>query len=217
MDYKAVLFDFDYTLGDATFAIVAGFTHALSTMGHPVPSEDVIRHTVGLMLSDAYTSITGDNDPDRRIQFRDLFMEVGHAIQVKEPIPLFEGARELLLALYEAGIPVGIVSSKRQMALDAIFTNLGLKDKVSLIIGGNSVTRPKPDPEGLLKAAEMLSLSPSEILYCGDTIIDAQAAQDGEFPFYAVLNGTTGAQAFDSFPKVGIATHLNQLHSHLLG
>ena len=55
MNYKAVLFDFDYTLGDATEAIVAGFTYAFREMGLPIPDRDSIRGTVGLMLEDAYT------------------------------------------------------------------------------------------------------------------------------------------------------------------
>ena len=45
MEYQAVLFDFDYTLGDATEAIVAGFTHAFSHMGHPIPSREEVRGT----------------------------------------------------------------------------------------------------------------------------------------------------------------------------
>ena len=33
--YKAVCFDFDYTLGDATDSIVAGFQHGMAEMGWP--------------------------------------------------------------------------------------------------------------------------------------------------------------------------------------
>ena len=33
MDYKGILFDFDYTLGDATEAIHQAFVYALTTMG----------------------------------------------------------------------------------------------------------------------------------------------------------------------------------------
>ena len=46
MDYKAVIFDFDYTLGDATDAIFAGFRHGFSVMGYPEPDRETVRHTV---------------------------------------------------------------------------------------------------------------------------------------------------------------------------
>ena len=60
MDYKAVIFDFDYTLGDATDAIFAGFRHGFSVMGYPEPDRETVRHTVGMLLEDAYTQLTGD-------------------------------------------------------------------------------------------------------------------------------------------------------------
>ena len=43
MDYKAVFFDFDYTLGDATEAIVAGFQYAFAKMGLPEPEREAVR------------------------------------------------------------------------------------------------------------------------------------------------------------------------------
>ena len=46
MQYKAVFFDFDYTLGDGTEAIMAGFRHGFSVMGLPEPAYDAVRRTV---------------------------------------------------------------------------------------------------------------------------------------------------------------------------
>ena len=57
MKFKAVLFDFDYTLGDATESIVAGFRHAFEKMGLPEPAEDAVRLTVGYLLKDGYTML----------------------------------------------------------------------------------------------------------------------------------------------------------------
>ncbi len=50
MTYKAVFFDFDYTLGDATDAIMAGFTHGLTLLGWPAPEREAVRRTVGQPL-----------------------------------------------------------------------------------------------------------------------------------------------------------------------
>ena len=52
MGYRAICFDFDYTLGDATDAIVAGYTYALTQMGWPAPDREAVRRTVGYMLED---------------------------------------------------------------------------------------------------------------------------------------------------------------------
>ena len=61
MRYRGVFFDFDYTLGDATDAIFAGFTHGMTALGYPVPEREAVRRTVGLVLEDAYTALSGDD------------------------------------------------------------------------------------------------------------------------------------------------------------
>ena len=67
--YRAVCFDFDYTLADATDSIVAGFQHGFTKMGWPAPDRETVRGTIGYLLEDAYTMLTGDSDPARRAQF----------------------------------------------------------------------------------------------------------------------------------------------------
>ena len=75
MKYQAVLFDFDYTLGDATPSIYEGFCHAFEHMGLPQPGLDQVRQTVGHTLQDAYTMLTGDADAQRREECRKWFHE----------------------------------------------------------------------------------------------------------------------------------------------
>ena len=214
MEYQAVLFDFDYTLGDATEAIVAGFTHAFSHMGHPVPGREEVRGTVGMMLEDAYTFLTKETDPARRAEFRRLFAEVGHPMQMAG-VPLFPGAAGLVLALRDAGVPTGVISSKRTDTLISILAQHGLDKVFSLVIGGDKVTKPKPDPEGILAAAAALSLRPGQVLYCGDTVIDAEAAQRAGARFCPVLNGVTPAEAFAPYPWEHVASDLTELRRWL--
>lgn len=214
MKYKAVCFDFDYTLGDATDAILAGFTHALTTMGWPAPEREAVRRTVGYMIEDAYTMLTGDADPAHREQMRPLFVEVAHPMQV-EHTPLFPGAMELLTHLREQGIRLGIVSSKRTQVLREVLEHNGALDFFDVIIGSDVVKRHKPDPEGLRLAMEQLGISPGQVLYCGDTLIDARTAQRAGVDFCAVLNGTTTEQEFLSMPHVCIAHDLWELNRWL--
>ena len=56
--FQAVCFDFDYTLGDCTESIIAGFRHGLTALGWPEPDREAIRATIGYLLEDAYTMLT---------------------------------------------------------------------------------------------------------------------------------------------------------------
>lgn len=208
--YKGVCFDFDYTLGDCTDSIVAGFQYAFQNLGWPEPDRETVRGTIGFLLEDSYTMLTQDDDEGRRAKFRQYFIEVAMERQRRETI-LFPGARELLTGLQAAGIPVGIVSTKRGDTIEIILENHGLRDTVALVIGSMDVKKPKPDPQGLCAAMERMGIGPEELLFCGDTVLDAGAAQNAGCDFAAVLNGTTPAEAFAPFPCVHIAPDLLDL------
>ena len=210
MNYQAVLFDFDYTLGDTTEPIVRGFRYAFERMGLPAPEREAVRGTIGHMLEDAFTILSGETSPERRAEFRRWFTEKAHPLQVSET-RLFPGAGELLSALRAAGVPTGVVSTKNSAVLREILAARGVLDWMSVTLGGDMVSRPKPDPEGLLRAAGELGLAPEEILFCGDTVLDAQAAQGAGCAFCGVLNGTTPAKDLEAFPHVHIAPDLVEL------
>ena len=208
--YPAVCFDFDYTLADATDSIVAGFQYGFTRLGWPVPDRETVRRTVGYLLEDAYTLLTGDRDPEHRAAFRPLFLEASMERQRRETT-LFPGADALLRGLHRRGVRQAIVSSKRGDTIQIILDRLGLLQELDLVIGSADVRRHKPDPEGLLLAMERLGVSPGDTLFCGDTVLDAGAAQNAGCHFAAVLNGTTPAAAFAPFSPDHIAPDLDDL------
>ena len=210
MKYKAVLFDFDYTLGDSTVPIVNSYTAALAEMGWPAPDREAVRATIGYTLQDGYTMLTGDDSEEHRQAFFPRFKAHAGPVMVRDSV-LCPGAEKVLNWLGEQGIQTGIVSTKGSDQIAGIFDKYGLREGLSLIIGGQDVTRNKPDPEGLNLALERLGLDKKEVLFCGDTVIDAETAVRAGVDFCAVLNGTTPAEAFAVYPNVHIAPDLAEL------
>ena len=212
--FKAVCFDFDYTLGDCTDSIVAGFVNGLTGLGWPAPDRETVRGTIGYLLEDSYTMLTGDDDPAHQAKFRALFSEVAVERQRKETT-LFPGAAELLRGLKAQGVKTAIVSTKRGDTIRIVMANHGLGDVLDLVIGSADVTRHKPDPEGLLAAMDRLGVRPQDTLFCGDTVLDAGAAKNAGCHFAAVLNGITPGSDFAPFPTDHIAPDLWDLAAWL--
>ena len=75
MQPKAVLFDFDYTLGDCTDAIYACIGFALTTLGYGQPTLFAVRPTIGLTLPHTYAALTGDQCPEKAQEFAELFLQ----------------------------------------------------------------------------------------------------------------------------------------------
>lgn len=215
MKYRGIFFDFDYTLGDATEAIVAGFLYGLHTMGYPIPTREEIRHTVGFVLKDGFTNITGERDEAKRDEFCKLYRSICTPAQIATAV-LCDGARELLETLHSRGVKLAVVSSKPGPILHKILERMEILSLFDVVIGPEQVHRPKPDPAGILWTLEATGLSAGEILYCGDTVIDAGAGQNAGVDFCAVLNGTTPAADFDPWPHVHIAPDLPELQRWLI-
>ena len=212
--YRAIFFDFDYTLGDATGCIVAGFNYAFARMGLAQPDYEAVRGTIGMTLENAYTLLSGDASPEGQQRFRRLYVEKANPLQV-EGTRLFPGAVELLDWLKEQGILAAIVSTKRRQVIEEILAYRKLSDRVAFCVGGNDTPHYKPAPDGALLALAKAGIAPEQALFVGDTVIDAETAQRAGLDFAAVCNGTTPPAAFDPWPHVYVARDLPDLHRWL--
>ena len=80
---------------------------------------------------------------------------------------------------------------------------------MNFIVGGEDVKAAKPDPEGLLWAIERASGGgKSEVLYVGDSVVDAATAQAAGTDFAGVLHGMTTREELDAYPHVAIVDDL---------
>jgi phosphoglycolate phosphatase len=116
---RAVLLDFDFTLGDSSGAILECVGHALTHLGLTVPPSACIHKTVGLPLDVAFRALAGSQDEITARQFVRLYHQ--HAEQVMESSTvIYDDAHTELRELHGAGVSTGIVSTKRQRTLRGI-------------------------------------------------------------------------------------------------
>lgn len=102
---------------------------------------------------------------------------------------VYPGVREGLAALQARGLPMACLTNKpRAFALDLLRTK-GLADYFSLVLGGDSFDRKKPDPMPLLRTCEALGVSPERTLMIGDSQNDALAARAAGCPVVLVTYG----------------------------
>lgn len=101
--------------------------------------------------------------------YRELVKEQG--------VTILPGARELLTALKEAGIPRSVGSSTPRVNLDAIFATTGLGDLFDAVVSANDVIHGKPAPDVFLKAASFLGVEPAKCVVFEDALFGIEAAQ----------------------------------------
>lgn len=210
MKYNTVIFDFDYTLADATYGIVSSFNYAFSRLEIPVCDCERIKRTVGLSLDEAFVQLTDNEDKALLNSFRIFFREKADEVMSKNTV-LFEDTVSTLQKLKRDGINTGIVTTKYHFRIDETLNFHGVSGLVDVIVGGEDVKVPKPSPEGLLLAVDSLNAELNEVLYIGDSVIDAKTALAANVDFAAVTTGTTHKEEFSEYPCVKILNNLSEL------
>ena len=199
-DAQAVLFDFDFTLADSSVGIIACVNYALTKIGLPESPPDEILETVGLYIPEALVALAGEEYRPRGQEFFNHFTDKADEVMI-EGTYLYPAAAKVIPPLNRLGYLVGIVSTKYRYRIESMMERDGLLDHLSVIIGGEDVTRHKPDPEGLIMAAEKLGVGIERCVYVGDSHVDAGAARSAGMPFVAVLSGTTSRETFEGYPN----------------
>ncbi len=97
-------------------------------------------------------------------------------------------------------VPQAIVSGSTRAEIDAILANIDMRaDSVDLILSDEDSAKGKPDPEGFLKALDVLGAGPGEALVFEDSPTGIEAAHRAGIPvaFVAELASRNSAALAD--------------------
>ena len=205
--YKAYIFDFDLTLADSSKGILICFKHTLSEFGYPIPSDKEIYNTIGMTLVDAFDVLTGIPNNSQREEMRLVYVKKADEEMVKNTF-FYDNTLAILQTLQNAGVKVGIVSTKFRYRIEDTFKYQGGSFPVDEIVGGEDVFNAKPSPDGLNLIIERLKVDRCDVLYIGDSYIDAETAQNAGVDFAGVTTGSTSKIDFERYPHIYIGKDL---------
>jgi phosphoglycolate phosphatase len=162
-----VVFDLDGTLIDSSAALLEAHDVAWARLGLTRPPDQAILELIGLPLLETMCILAPDQDPEPLAQ---VYSEAYVSSCVRHE-RLFDGMKELLDRPFRAAVATG----KSQRGADRAVAQHGLADRFEVVLGGNSVPRPKPNPD--LLHAIMDATGTDELIMIGDTTYDLDMAQ----------------------------------------
>lgn len=168
---KAVLFDLDGTLVDTIPLIVKTYKTVFEKMKIPWGDDDVVKW-IGRPLKDIGIHFAGAGEPD----FFELYQHHYHLLH-DEMTWLFPGTGEILAALKNCGLKLGIVTSKGRPVTERTVAHTGLDRLMDVIVTAHDVEKHKPEPEPLLSALSILGTQAGRSVFVGDSKYDIITGQ----------------------------------------
>lgn len=80
------------------------------------------------------------------------------------------------------------VATNRTDTMGRVLEEHGLAGRFDLVVTAADVRYPKPHPEMLQVILDKFAIRPAEMIYIGDSLLDAQAARAASIPFVAYHN-----------------------------
>ena len=111
---------------------------------------------------------------------------------------LYDGFKEVIETLDKNNILCGISSSKTRAQYEIDFFKTGLQKYMKSVILAEDTENHKPHPEPLLKVAEILEVSPKEVIYVGDTFVDYNAAKSAGMDFAFAIWGASDTNGIEA-------------------
>ncbi|QNE17613.1 HAD-IA family hydrolase [Kribbella qitaiheensis] len=185
LQVRAVLFDMDGTLVTSDEAVERAWTTwaheygvdatAVLAIAHGSPAES----TVDRMLP-------GIEEPARsKAANRQLELQYDDLSDVSAA----PGAAEVLATIKQLGLPWAVVTSADRQLAKARLGAAGIDPPVLVTV--EDISKGKPDPEGYLRAAELLETSPTSCLVVEDAEVGLQAGRAAG-AITAALKGLSG-------------------------
>lgn len=171
---QSVLFDFDGTLADTMPVIVAAFQQVFAEFeGRRLSWEQVIA-LFGPPEGEIFKHRL--RDPDQAAAALSRYLQVYRELHPSRVVCAPE-VPALLAELQRRGVPLGLVTGKGRTSAGISLAALGLQHLFTVVVTGEDVRRPKPDPEGIQLALEQLGTPPDQALYVGDMDADVVAGR----------------------------------------
>jgi len=182
----AVLFDLDGTLIDSIELILNSARYAFDKLEREAPTDEEWLTGVGIPLRTMFGRYAHDDaDRDRLLAAYREYQLANHDRLIR----CYDDVVDTVKALRARGHELGVVTSKSEALALRGLAHVGLARFMDTIVGCDSTSRHKPDPEPVRLALHRLGCTASDAVFVGDSVHDVLAGNAAGVRTVAALWG----------------------------
>ena len=190
---RAILFDFNGTLSHDEPILCEILVQLFAEHGKPLSTQEYFDRLVGLSDPEIVRIWLGPDHPAADAIIAERVRRYRAAVSDGESISAEVRAAVRYAA---ARVPVGVVSGAAREEIGPVLDAAGLADVLEAIVSADDVVAGKPDPEGYLRALDLLGggLEAAEVLVLEDTEAGVAAAKAAGMRCVALLGTVAPAR-----------------------
>ncbi len=188
--YDLIIFDWDGTIINSEAHIIHAMQMAIFDEGLVLPSEQKIRHIIGLSLSRAIETLFPGISEETNNRVADSYREhfFSESTSTSSVSELFDGVADVIKDLHAHGYYLAVATGKGRQGLNLALRHSGLEPFFHVTRCADE-TRSKPDPLMLNEILTDLDLHSSKAIMVGDTSYDMEMANNIQMDSVAVTYG----------------------------
>ncbi|KZE98736.1 MAG: HAD-IA family hydrolase [Rhodococcus sp. (in: high G+C Gram-positive bacteria)] len=158
---KVVLFDLDGTLTDSAPGILAGFRHALASVGAPAPTEEQLALVIGPPLIDTLRGSMGLSEDIAQAALQAYFERYDTTGWAENTV--YDGIEPVLAELKNRGVRLGVATSKSERFAHRILDHFALSQYFEFIGGASNDGERRAKPDVIAHSLRNLGIVPKEV------------------------------------------------------
>jgi phosphoglycolate phosphatase len=193
---KTVIFDLDGTLADTSGDLIEAANVCFRDMGvgnmlDPLTDAGTALRGGRAMLSLGLQRLERANDADVLDHYYPVLLEA-YAKDIDSRTVMYDGAMDAVESLKTLGYGVGIATNKPEGLAEELLRRLGVRDAFASMVGADTLSVRKPNPEHLFEAVRRAGGDPTLTCLIGDTDTDRNTARNAGVPCVLVTFGPAG-------------------------
>ena len=178
MVIDALILDFDGVIVESESMHLAAVSSVVAPYGVTLTESDWIERCVGHHVDHVLEQLLAERTTAQERQ--ELAQKKGAVfleMLSQADLRCRPGIPELIEAARRMHLPVAVASASSEEEITTALRRLGLSDAVDVVVGSESVDRPKPRPDAYLRALELVGARASHTVVLEDTPTGIAAAK----------------------------------------